>query len=759
MDEGSKSFRTKLCKFWLLGRCDKGHECNWLHDNGERKSTKRTLCKFFELGRCDKGNECTWAHGHNEIGAPMEVNGGALLRGSGHPSGFGRTSGGCRDRSSSPRGGMPRRLWDWRDRNSRDSSQDRSASPRHRSVRIVVEEEEAPVPDPETDYSDSEEPVEEPRHRCVWSVSTSRMEEQCEQVHSPVSKTWNLRPSKYEAYEDSEKEEDNENAEQEDNVALMGHRVKQQEDGGRKTVQTSRKAGKTKEKEEYVKSEKERPEETEEGEESEDDEDKATISAESEVEPLEEMGETRWQLHSQARQCRGVSQGGIGCSGGGGWLDGHRSAFDCATEEWGRYYNAGGVAGAAYFDKPFQRPGEVFGPRRQVFPPSASSWQGGVYPNPSFGPCYDTGQDPRSFKSEQWACSFQQERITPLPKGEEQRRGGRSAEKRGMCKFWKKGCCDRGSSCAWVHGEQELGVLAARKQISWRQIGLGEEGRGGDGGCRGRGGRKGGRGGGGGRGGEGGGRGKGRGRGVERRTDVERGRRTSGRESETEEETNEEEDEGSEDDEEESEKEETSDTSEDGARGGRILVREQEVVREWSAHGSQGSESPGSESASEGGSERGSRREGGGGVSQSSQLNDVSSVPPPPPSVPPPPPPRGLADCRDKSCKSSSGDIPPQGKADTEAEKVQRRTICKFWKLGVCDRGEWCTWAHGEEDIGKPAEAALRHLRPCKFYVEGKCTKGAACTFSHSDEEKPISGDEEEEEESGSEGLNPRLVV
>lgn len=32
-----------------------------------------------------------------------------------------------------------------------------------------------------------------------------------------------------------------------------------------------------------------------------------------------------------------------------------------------------------------------------------------------------------------------------------------------------------------------------------------------------------------------------------------------------------------------------------------------------------------------------------------------------------------------------------------------KRTICKFWQQGTCDRGDGCTWAHGEEEFGAPA--------------------------------------------------------
>jgi len=52
---------TKPCFFWMQGRCDKGHECRFLHD-GVEPSTRDTICKFFRMGNCDRGDLCPYGH-------------------------------------------------------------------------------------------------------------------------------------------------------------------------------------------------------------------------------------------------------------------------------------------------------------------------------------------------------------------------------------------------------------------------------------------------------------------------------------------------------------------------------------------------------------------------------------------------------------------------------------------------------------------------------------------------------------------------
>lgn len=37
-------------------------------------------------------------------------------------------------------------------------------------------------------------------------------------------------------------------------------------------------------------------------------------------------------------------------------------------------------------------------------------------------------------------------------------------------------------------------------------------------------------------------------------------------------------------------------------------------------------------------------------------------------------------------------------------EKFMRRTVCRFWKEGTCHKGEKCTWAHGDHEVGTLVE-------------------------------------------------------
>eukprot|EP00933_Yihiella_yeosuensis_P027567 TRINITY_DN2146_c0_g1_i1.p1 TRINITY_DN2146_c0_g1~~TRINITY_DN2146_c0_g1_i1.p1 ORF type:complete len:287 (-),score=44.57 TRINITY_DN2146_c0_g1_i1:455-1315(-) len=61
----------------------------------------------------------------------------------------------------------------------------------------------------------------------------------------------------------------------------------------------------------------------------------------------------------------------------------------------------------------------------------------------------------------------------------------------------------------------------------------------------------------------------------------------------------------------------------------------------------------------------------------------------------------------------------------------QYKTVkCKFFELGMCKRGEECTYAHGLSEIrSKPN---YTHTRPCfEFILKGKCANGNQCGFAH----------------------------
>jgi len=67
---------------------------------------------------------------------------------------------------------------------------------------------------------------------------------------------------------------------------------------------------------------------------------------------------------------------------------------------------------------------------------------------------------------------------------------------------------------------------------------------------------------------------------------------------------------------------------------------------------------------------------------------------------------------RGQNCTWSHGDemAPPVGHGDFQVWQGQapkKRTLCKFFQLGTCEKGDLCTWAHGPEEIGAPAALAV----------------------------------------------------
>eukprot|EP00927_Polykrikos_kofoidii_P038521 TRINITY_DN3290_c0_g1_i1.p1 TRINITY_DN3290_c0_g1~~TRINITY_DN3290_c0_g1_i1.p1 ORF type:complete len:602 (-),score=88.33 TRINITY_DN3290_c0_g1_i1:104-1909(-) len=72
---------------------------------------------------------------------------------------------------------------------------------------------------------------------------------------------------------------------------------------------------------------------------------------------------------------------------------------------------------------------------------------------------------------------------------------------------------------------------------------------------------------------------------------------------------------------------------------------------------------------------------------------------------------------------------------------TEKRTLCKYWLEGTCDRGMQCGFAHGEHEIGQPgpghivASQVLEKRTICKFWVEGNCERGDNCGFAHGEQE------------------------
>mmetsp|Transcript_12331 Transcript_12331/g.28929 ORF Transcript_12331/g.28929 Transcript_12331/m.28929 type:complete len:456 (+) Transcript_12331:120-1487(+) len=71
-----------------------------------------------------------------------------------------------------------------------------------------------------------------------------------------------------------------------------------------------------------------------------------------------------------------------------------------------------------------------------------------------------------------------------------------------------------------------------------------------------------------------------------------------------------------------------------------------------------------------------------------------------------------------------------------------KRNICKFWMEGTCQKGELCTWAHGEQELGQPVDGITAALSTvptkrsiCKFWTMGACERGELCTWAHGEQE------------------------
>jgi hypothetical protein len=85
------------------------------------------------------------------------------------------------------------------------------------------------------------------------------------------------------------------------------------------------------------------------------------------------------------------------------------------------------------------------------------------------------------------------------------------------------------------------------------------------------------------------------------------------------------------------------------------------------------------------------------------------------------------------------------GIRDSEGNKIKIKVklkCCHAWtKTKFCAKGHLCTFAHGEEEIGRPQPILNEDTKvnfvpsavPCKFFADGVCRAGDACEFSHAE--------------------------
>eukprot|EP00929_Paragymnodinium_shiwhaense_P013194 TRINITY_DN121057_c0_g1_i1.p1 TRINITY_DN121057_c0_g1~~TRINITY_DN121057_c0_g1_i1.p1 ORF type:complete len:306 (+),score=29.02 TRINITY_DN121057_c0_g1_i1:208-1125(+) len=59
-----------------------------------------------------------------------------------------------------------------------------------------------------------------------------------------------------------------------------------------------------------------------------------------------------------------------------------------------------------------------------------------------------------------------------------------------------------------------------------------------------------------------------------------------------------------------------------------------------------------------------------------------------------------------------------------------RTRMCKYFRDGLCQRGEECSFAHSPEDLRKPPN--MQRTRLCKHWkATGTCASGANCAYAH----------------------------
>merc|ERR1719375_2195263 len=70
--EATKGYMTKtqMCKFFEEGKCTRGRDCTFAHDESELKKapdfTKTRMCEKFKMGECNDSN-CSFAHNADEL--------------------------------------------------------------------------------------------------------------------------------------------------------------------------------------------------------------------------------------------------------------------------------------------------------------------------------------------------------------------------------------------------------------------------------------------------------------------------------------------------------------------------------------------------------------------------------------------------------------------------------------------------------------------------------------------------------------------
>ena len=85
---------------------------------------------------------------------------------------------------------------------------------------------------------------------------------------------------------------------------------------------------------------------------------------------------------------------------------------------------------------------------------------------------------------------------------------------------------------------------------------------------------------------------------------------------------------------------------------------------------------------------------------------------------------------------SSCDFTPSEAKPSSAFQANYKTELCRNWESGSCEFGDKCTFAHGREELRRPAQKSLKYkTKKCKqFHSLGYCLYGLRCQFIHTQE-------------------------